>query len=241
MARNRRRKALYEVIGGSRSNTGTDRSLENQTPGADSSSAGPVIHGRTNWSSRSRLMQFTAGRLEISISYHLAFAVVLGLVLLLVVFFHLGKSSQKKIGLAEGVDLNAKTPAKWKTGAELRKAEVVKESPAVSSNAAGSNAASADSKGSNRIVIQTYQQAEALMPVQQYFASNGIATEIASYGGMYYLRTVNKYENPGRNGTDGYYALQKIVKIGAKYKAPEGYETFGSKPFQDAYGMKFSD
>ena len=235
MARHRRKKALYEVIGGSRSNTDAQRGLGNQSPDAESSSSRPAMPARTNWSSRSRLIQFTAGRLEISISYHLAFAVVLGLVLLSVSFFRLGQMSGEKIGPAETAELSAASPAKWKTGAELKKANVVKEAPMIS------NVAPVESKGSNRIVIQTYQQAEALVPVQQYFAGRGIATEIASYSGMYYLRTVNKYENPGRAGTDGYYALKEIVKVGAGYKAPDGHVNFGPKPFQDAYGMKFSD
>jgi len=31
------------------------------------------------------------------------------------------------------------------------------------------------------------------------------------------------------------------VKIGADYKAPQGFGSFGTKPFHDAYGMKFDN
>jgi hypothetical protein len=77
--------------------------------------------------------------------------------------------------------------------------------------------------------------------VKQFYTENGVETEIRKIGGMYYLVTTSKYENPEKQGTDGYLAKQKIIELGAKYKAPQGYETFGTKPFHDAYGMKFDD
>ncbi len=58
---------------------------------------------------------------------------------------------------------------------------------------------------------------------------------------MYYLVTKEKYDNPERSGTDGSKAKQDIIKLGAAYKAPQGYGTFGPKPFHDAYGMRFDD
>ena len=51
----------------------------------------------------------------------------------------------------------------------------------------------------------------------------------------------DKYENPDREGTDGYAAKQKIIEWGARYKAEQGYEPFGAKSFETAYGMKFND
>jgi hypothetical protein len=58
---------------------------------------------------------------------------------------------------------------------------------------------------------------------------------------MYYLVTKKKYENPQKQGTDGYLAKQRIIAVGAKYKAPPGRETFGVKSFETAYGRKFDD
>ena len=48
----------------------------------------------------------------------------------------------------------------------------------------------------------------------------------------------DKYQNPKREGSDGFLALQRIKKVGINYKAPRDFETFGSRPFQDAYGEK---
>ena len=90
-------------------------------------------------------------------------------------------------------------------------------------------------------MIQTWSSRTQLEPVKSYFAENGIKTEIRKIGDVYYLITIEKYENPQRLGTDGYLARQKIVEIGAEYKAPPGYGSFGPKPFYDAYGMRFDD
>jgi hypothetical protein len=90
----------------------------------------------------------------------------------------------------------------------------------------------------NRIVIQTFQVRSHLEPVGQYFAQFGIETEIRKIGEWYYLLTKNKYQNPQSPGTDGYLMKQKIIQLGANYKAPPGYETFAPNLFKDAYGMK---
>jgi hypothetical protein len=80
-----------------------------------------------------------------------------------------------------------------------------------------------------------------LEPAKQYFADKGIETEIRKSGDAYLLVTKEKYDNPERPGTDGYAAKQKIIELGAQYKAPQGFDQFGTKPFHDAYGMKFDD
>ena len=94
------------------------------------------------------------------------------------------------------------------------------------------------SDGDHVIVIATYVKREQLIPVQDYFRSNGIATEIMRRGSYYLLVTRDRFESPRRTGSDGYRMLQKIRSVGAGYKAPGGYESFGRTPFQDAYGMK---
>ena len=95
-------------------------------------------------------------------------------------------------------------------------------------------------KGDHVIVIATYTKREHLVPVQEYFRSNGIETEIMRRGSYYLVVTKHRVESPRRTGTDGYQLLQKIRTIGAQYKAPGGFESFGRVPFQDAYGMKIS-
>jgi hypothetical protein len=94
--------------------------------------------------------------------------------------------------------------------------------------------------GDHVIVIMTYRLRKDLEPVKDYFASKGIATNIEKQGDYYYLLTTEKFKSPKRRGSDGFNALEKIKEIGADYKAPSGYETFGVEPFQDAYGMKIS-
>jgi hypothetical protein len=92
--------------------------------------------------------------------------------------------------------------------------------------------------GDHVIVIATYKQGEDLAPVKEYFNKNGIETQIQERSGYFFLVTENKFQNPNREGTDGYFELQKIKKVGAKYKAPVDYETFAPNYFQDAYPMK---
>lgn len=92
--------------------------------------------------------------------------------------------------------------------------------------------------GDHVIVIMTYGENRDLEPVKEFFAENGIRTVIEKRGEYYFLLSKDYYQSPQRQNSDGYKALQKIKKIGASYQAPVGYETFGSMPFQDAYGMK---
>ncbi|GAI03054.1 unnamed protein product, partial [marine sediment metagenome] len=92
--------------------------------------------------------------------------------------------------------------------------------------------------GNHVIVIMTYGENRDLEPVKEFFAESGIRTVIEKRGEYYFLLTKDHYQSPERENSDGYKALQKIKRIGASYQAPIGYETFGSMPFQDAYGMK---
>ena len=95
-----------------------------------------------------------------------------------------------------------------------------------------------ESTGDHIIVIVQYGTKKDLEPVVKYFADNGIKTRIEDKGDYYLLTTKNEYQSPQRQGTDGYAVLQRIKEVGKGYKAPSGYEPFGSTPFQDAYGKK---
>jgi hypothetical protein len=97
------------------------------------------------------------------------------------------------------------------------------------------------STGKNRIVIQMYQVRSHLEPVKEYFARLGVETDILEKNNWFYLVTKNKYDNVDKPGTDGYAAKQKIVELGLGYKAPSGFESFGTKPFSGAFGMKFDE
>ena len=98
-----------------------------------------------------------------------------------------------------------------------------------------------ETNGQNNIVLKQLDRSADLEQAQKYFATVGIETVIINRSGTYFLISKNKYENPAKPGTNGYKALTEIVRLGAEYKAPQGYESFGPKPFSDAYGKKFDN
>ncbi len=255
---NREKKALYEVL--SKANWPKpryDKALEplhQEVPGEDKPSEPklPAI-GRVRWLNRPRVVQFNTGRVEVSVPYQLAIALLLGFVLLVLVAFRLGQISYRGSTKATTTSPAAKMPETVQKATPV----VMAERPAAGKAAAvappkavpaeaktpaslvSQKVEPAKPKGDNRIVIQSYQLRADLEPVKQYFAEHGIETEIIKIDAWYYLVTKDKYENPGKPGTDGYLAKQKIIELGAKYKAPPGSESFGEQPFRDAYGKKF--
>lgn len=95
-----------------------------------------------------------------------------------------------------------------------------------------------ESVGDHVIVIATYTRGEDLDPVRLHFEQNGVRTTIEKRGTYFYLETISRYSNPRKQGSDGWNAIERIKQIGAKYKAPKGFERFSNVPFQDAYGRK---
>ena len=93
------------------------------------------------------------------------------------------------------------------------------------------------SSGANRIVVATYSSQRDLVPIVEYYAKNGISLEIKSDGERFYLVTSAKFDGFSRDSV-GYNYLAEIRRVGLRYKAPDGYERFSSRPFQDAYGKK---
>ncbi|MCD6394744.1 MAG: hypothetical protein J7M40_14725, partial [Planctomycetes bacterium] len=99
-------------------------------------------------------------------------------------------------------------------------------------------------QGTNAIVIQAYKLRRDLEPVKRHFEKNGIETQIVERGSFFLLRTKQLFHkcsiardsfNPDY---DGDVAMKEIRRIGALYKAPQGYESFRPNLFQDAYGEK---
>lgn len=242
MARKRKKKSLYEVIRGSRSKLSYDGTLEKMHPvGQQSSFEG--AERADKWPRRPQIVQFNAGRIEISMPYPLGIALALGVILLVLVIFRLGQMTDKEsfdtVVSVENAMQSVEARSSEMTIAELeRQKPVIKATPA---SATEGESGADGSAASNRIVIQTYGSKVDLEPAKYYFSVNGIETEIKKIGDTYYLVTARKYQNPQRPGTDGYRVREKIIALGAEYKAPAGYETFGKKPFHDAYGMKFDD
>jgi len=252
MVRRRRKKSLYEVMGGTLSKSGTHKPLRQpstEEPGQDEAIAAgadtrPQAAERfARWPKRPRIIQLNAERIEISIPYQLAIAILLAIILLILVVFRLGQMTspapQHETDQSAKIPQNTQIMAPRPTEAAPQRLAVTEEIAAVTASPEKTEPVSLT--GNNRIVIQTYQLRLHLEPVKQYFAQVGIETEIKKIGDWYYLVTKNKYENPEKPGTDGYITKQNIIEWGAKYKAPPGYETFGAKPFHDAYGMRFDE
>ena len=248
MARRRRKKALYEVMSKARLKPPFDKKLEPLHPKepakAEPSTAKPDMtmpEKPVRWWRKPKAVQLNAGRVEISLPYQLAIAVLLGLVLLMLIAFRVGfwlghieqrganpaSRAQNRIeeNAVERADVG--TARRPELGDRVRPPER-KPEPGTP-------------KGNYRIVIQTYGIRAHLEPVKVYFDQAGIKTEIRKIRDRYYLVTGDKFRNPDTEGTDDYLVKQKIIALGTKYKAPPGYETFGVKSFQTAYAMRFDD
>ncbi len=229
MLRNTKKKALYEVIGRAGSKSSYEQLHSQDSANASSAQEEPVTPPSViRWVRKPRPVQVNAGRIEFSVPYQVAVAVLLGLILLIVITFRLGQWFG--VGAAAGVPASKQTQV----------ARPAEQSPkTVDTTPAGFDAAK--QSGRNRIVIQMYQVKAHLEPAREYFDKMGVETEIIERNNWYYLVTKNKYNNIDKVGTDGYQARQKIVELGAGYKAPQGFETFGTKPFSGAFGMKFEE
>lgn len=233
MARNRKRISLYEIIGRTGFKTSYGKGLEHPHPG-ESGKDKPVFEKLTRWRKRPGIVQFNAGRIEISVPYQIAIALLLGIILLILVVFRLGQSSYEEKITNSAAEI-PKAAQRTTVGRPTAPAVVKNILPTTV------EAKPAESKGNNNIVIQTYRRKADLEPVKDYLAGYGIETQIRKVNEWYYLITTAKYENIAEPGTDGYAAKKEIIELGVKYKAPQGYETFGPKSFQTAYGRKFDD
>jgi len=241
MAFYRGRKALYEVMSKSRYKYGYSKASEPPYPEKspqDEPLAEPLIPEAPRWLRGPKIFQITAGKVEISLPYQIAVAILMGIVLLFLVVFRLGQISYSQPAAAAKIS----NSAQQSTAEPVVIAKPVeKKLPPPIVIPQKPESAASEPKKNNRIVIKSYPLSSHLEPVKRYFADKGIETEIRKFGDAYLLVTKEKYDNPERPGTDGYAARQKIIELGAQYKAPQGFDQFGTKPFHDAYGMKFDD
>jgi len=243
MARNRKKKALYEVISKTPGYDGAVERLHPEEPGRDeqieAKPAKTMSERVSQWPRRPRLVQFNAGRIELSMPYQLAIALLLGLVLLVLGVFRLGQISGVPKSADSGTigdNIKQETPI----GLGTEGTTAVSGSGEETTGAAGEDAEAVRRTGNNVIVLQEYHTHADLVPVRNHFAEYDIATEIVRENGRYFLLTKDRYDNPEKRGTDGYDARQRIIAVGALYegKAPDGYETFAPNFFRGAYGKK---
>jgi len=251
MIHNTKKKALYEVISRAGSRPGYEQLHPNGTAeqaglppdnGVRGQASPRQAQGVVRWAIKPSVAQFNAGRIEFSIPYQVGIVVALGMLLAAVVLFRLGEWVGNR-------EVAAKAPAAAKpvVGKPVSPKPVTQDTPVVKQptaqdvSAAAVAAAQPATTGKNRIVLTIYQVRSHLEPVKEYFDKMGVATEIIEKDNWYYLVTKNKYDNPEKAGTDGYVAKQKVIEIGAGYKAPAGFETFRPKLFSDAYGKRFDE
>ena len=237
MARNRRKKALYEVIKkGSPKDSMSDRTgllrpdpvkanveVPSEIPDV------PVVEQTTDWPRKPLLVQLGTGRIDFSVPYPFAAAVVLALLLLLVVVYRAGQLGGTASQGPGTTDSSVSEPVGWKPPVfETKSPTGAGESPVFSGTG-----------GDNVIVLQEYEAYADLLPARKHFNDNGIQVEIRQEGSKYLLISKARYDNFSV-GSAGYSALQRIKEIGALYKgkAPESYETFAPHYFSDAYGKK---
>ncbi|MCL5280224.1 MAG: hypothetical protein M1376_09995 [Planctomycetes bacterium] len=215
----------------------------------------PAPVGRIPMRWRLKPLQLNAGRIEISVSYHIAVAVALVVILVILAGFRLGQKFPAKAKIA------AQTNALAGAAPENAATETVagKAAPAGTQGTADPAGGTTQATGDNWIVLAKHRNRVDLEPVKEHFAKNGIALEICALdalrqwlgqngltaaglpdGDGFLLVTSGAYHNPQNPDTDGYKMKQKIAAVGATYRAPKGRDPFTPRLFSDAYGMKIS-
>jgi hypothetical protein len=261
MARKRGKKALYEVMSKARNKPGYGRTLEKMRPKKPVPKKDDLIirnkkskadvetsKAEAKWWRKPRVVQFNNGRIEFSMPYQLGIALVLFSVFLVLAAFRLGQiyylTDKNTTGRAENI---TKLPIQEKQIEQQKVLDIIEQPEPIEESALlkveepePAKPVTPKSTGNNVIVIQQWGTLEDLRPVQAHFDGYDIKTEIVMEKGSYFLQTINRYDNPGTPGTDGYKALQEIIRVGAKYKgqAPPNYVTFAPNFFRDAYGKK---
>jgi hypothetical protein len=188
---------------------------------------------RLTGSLRPRAFQVNDSRVEVSVPVVYAILIALAAVIVVLAAFKIGRmpagGHEPQNGSPSRVTIAEKNPVGSSVGAQ----------------------------GNNRIVIAQHTDRVQLEPLIDYFKENGIVTGTVTFGLLreyltkkglstsavpkgegYLLMTVSLYNNPDTPGTDGYAVKQKIIELGAKYRAPEGATKFAPDSFRGAYGLK---
>jgi len=210
---------------------------------------------------RPKAVQLNAGRIEISLPYQLGIAIGLLVIVAMLVAYQLGQIDRRaRYKTSETSRSGAAVQATGSPEAAGGGAPVADAEGGASSKTTPARDVNAGVVGNadDHVIVLAQHAAQAdLTPVQEFFAEKGIRTSIYS---LATLRThFAKYENlnanvvpkgdgfmlvyglcdnPDKKGTNGYAIKQKIIELGAQYKAPRGRESFARHRFSDAYGMK---
>jgi hypothetical protein len=248
MTRNRRKKALYEVMSKARVKPEQGKIVEHLRPATDEDapaikqkSAAGVPKDAAKWWRKPRIVQLNAGRIEFSMPYQVAVVLLLVFIFVILAAYRLGQSSYPAEQQQAVQPDTAMQEMDNEGPVERAMSDLSQPSaPPETMTAKTEVAEPAKPTGNNVIVLVQYDSLPDLAPVQAHFSEHGIETEIVTEKGRYFLQTKQRYDNPATAGTNGYIAKQKIAEVGAKYKgkAPAGYESFAPFYFSDAYGKK---
>jgi hypothetical protein len=180
-------------------------------------------------------VHFSADRVELSLPYQVAIALLLAIILVALVLYRLGQMSGPSRAQPTASGKNA--PAKTPPGQPIKPAPTETQTTADEVEKNGPTEQQRD----HVIVVQQYDTRADLVPVQKHFADYDIETEIVLMKGVYFLITKDRYEDTETTGTQGYQAKLMIRNVGAFYRAPAGHERFARRKFSDAYGMKITE
>jgi hypothetical protein len=206
---------------------------------------------------RPRPVQLNAGRLEVSVPYHVGVVAALTVTLVVLAAFRIG---QKFPGARARASVSATTATRIAPPNAVKTSPEAGTAPVEASAAPSGAGEPVQKEGDHWIVLLTQHKNEddltpvvehyrtygielsiyEIGPTRQWFKDNGLNVAMLPSGDGYMLTTRQLYNTPDRPGTEGYDMKQKIRAVGATYKAPAGRETFAAKRFSDAYGMKIT-
>jgi hypothetical protein len=216
---------------------------------------------------RPKPVQWNAGRIEVSVPYHVGVVVVLAAFLVVLIAFRLGqgyagKPAQTVVPTNPPVRPTTQNAGITNTSVPTPAAQPetlpVVPRPAEPATVQPPAPSAQPAQGDHLIVLARSSRIENLNPVVKYFGEHGIEllalpltdetrktfteygfnASVLPSGEGFLLVTKNRYPNPERAGTKGYEVLQKIKELGPLYKPPRGGESFAPNYFRDAYGMK---
>lgn len=248
MSRYRGQKALYEVIGRSRSRTRSnqDRLIEplhapdavkEKEPGPREAETDIAHNEQIRWEPRA--IQFNSGRIELLLPYPVVFILVLAVLIVVLAAFKLGQSSGSEVHKSR-VDLGHQNGQMNATAGQTGGIRGAASGQTEKEEETKQNVFDGTVRSGNAVLIQEHGTLEDLVPVTRFFADGGIATEIISTGSTFLLVTKERFAgNPDKAGSPGSLLKQQIISLGAKYKAPPDCARFAG--FGDAYGMYFKE
>jgi hypothetical protein len=216
----------------------------------------PVPSGPVQMWWRLKLLQLNAGRIEVSVPYHVGIVAALVVILVVLAAFRIG---QKYSGSKPKVIAPTKAATEAAPSNAATEVPAVKPPPSDVPTASTKAAEPASQPKDHWIVLARHKQRAELELVKEYFDKNGVKLTIVPLvdarrifgerglnvaalprGDDFLLVTSDYYNNPQNPGTDGYAERQKIAELGKKYRAPPGKEKFAPNYFADAYGMKIT-